>query len=196
MRTAPDVCEDGRLPAAVGSSPPVPGMLVAPVSGEDDGMIAAVASPPRAPGVLGTPGPRVNDTSRHFSRASSPTSSFKATTMSRSDSQDVRVALRCGYGNPGPSTTTRALCSRSSRNTSRNLPLRTIIEDDRSVVSSDFHLDQSVVEDSSLSHGVSPEATELVENKCPRQGDTCHPQGLNAATPLETKCAPSYPDEL
>ena len=66
---------------------------------------------------------------------------------------------------------------RSSRKTSLNLPLRTSIEDDRSDVSSEFHPDQSVAEYSSLTLGVSLEATELVENKCPRQGDTCPPQG-------------------
>ena len=196
MRASPDLREDGRLPAAVGSSPPAPGMLVAPDPGEDDCMIAAVVSPPRAPGVPGTPGPRANDTSRNFPRASSLTSCFEATTMSGSGSQDVRVALRCGYGNTGPSRTTRALRSRSSRKTSRNLPLRTNIEDDRSVLSSDFHPDQSVAAYSSWTLGVSPEATELVENKCPRQGDTCLPQGLTTATLLVPKCAPSYPDEL
>ena len=96
--------------------------------------------------------------------------------MSRSDFQDVRAALRCGYGDKGPSRTTRALRSRSSRTTSRNLPQCTIDVDDRSVVSSDFHPDQSVAGGSSLAHGVLPEATELVENKCP-------PQGVSVATP-------------
>ena len=110
--------------------------------------------------------------------------------MSRSDTEDMRVAFRCGYGNTGPSRTTRALRSRSSRKTGRNLPLRTNTEDSQSVVSSDFHPDQSVSWGSSLVHGVSPEATESAENKCSPQGDTCPPQGLTAATPLVPNFAP------
>ena len=178
--TVPGPREYGRLSAAVGSSPPAPGMLAAPGLRDDDRMTTAVASPPLAPGVQSTLGPRLNDTSRNFPRAPSPTSSFEAPTKSRSDSQNVRVALRCGYRNTGPSRTTGEPRSRSSRKTCRNLPLHTIIEDGRSVGSSDFHPDQSVAEDSSLIHGVSSEATERVENKCP-------PQGLTAATPLAPK---------
>ena len=112
--------------------------------------------------------------------------------MYRSDSQDMRVALRCGYGDTAPSRTTRALRLRSSRKTSRNLPLRTNNLDDRSV---DFHPDQSVAGGSLLAHGVSMQTTEPVENKCPLQGDTCLPQGLTTATPLAPKCAPPYLDE-
>ena len=116
--------------------------------------------------------------------------------MPRSDSQDERNALRSRYGNTGPSRSTRALRSRPSRKISRNLPPRTIIDDGRSVVSSAFHLEQSVADDSLLSHGIEPEATVLVENTCPRQDDPCAPQVLNAATPLVPNCPPSYPDEL
>ena len=105
--------------------------------------------------------------------------------MPGSDSQDVRIALRCGYGNTGPSA-----------KTSRNLPLRTIVEVDRSVVGSYFHPDQSVAEVSLLTHGSLPKPTELVETKCPRQGDTCIPQGLTAATPFAPEWAPSCQKEL
>ena len=175
LRTAPGLRQDGRLLAAVGTYPPAPDQLVTPGPGEDDCMIAAVAYPPRAPGVPGTLGPRVNDTSRKFPRAPSRLHILRQPPYPAVTPKHVRVALKCGYENTGRSKTTRALRSRSSRKTSRNLPLRTIIEDDRSVVSSDFHPDQSVVDDSSLGHGFSSEATELVGNKCPRQDNTCPP---------------------
>ena len=83
MRITPGLRVDGRFSAAVGSFPPAPGMLAAPGPREDGRMIVAVASTPQAPGTQSTPGPRVNDTSLHFPRASSPTSSFEAPTMSR-----------------------------------------------------------------------------------------------------------------
>ena len=180
--------QDGRSSAAVGSSLPALGMLAAPGPREDCRMIAAVASPPRAPGVFCTPGSRVDDTSRNFPRAPCPTSHFEAPTIARRDSQDARVALRCRFGSTGPSRSTRALRSRCPRKTGRNLPLSTINEEGRIIFSSDFHPDQSAAAGFFWAHGVSPEATEPVGNKCP-------PQGFTTTTPLALKCAPPYPDE-
>ena len=87
--------------------------------------------------------------------------------MSRSPSQDVRVAWRCGYGSTVLLISTRAFRSRSSLRTSRKLLLRTTNKDGRRVVSSDFRPDQSVEGGSSSTPGVSLEATESTKNKCP-----------------------------
>lgn len=101
MRTAPGPGEGGYYSAAVGSSPPEPGMRIASDSSGDGRTFAAIASPPREPGVRKTLGPRVDDTSRIVSSSSSTTSSFEGATTSRRDSQSVRVPLVCGYSNTG-----------------------------------------------------------------------------------------------
>ena len=98
-------------------------MRIAPGSREDGRISAAVASPPREPGRRSVLGPRVYHTSRKNSCGSSTTSSLEAPTTFRHDSQDVRVALRCVYGNTGPSGSSWALRSRSLRKTGRNPPL-------------------------------------------------------------------------
>ena len=72
-------------------------MRIAPGPRENGCTSPAVAAPPQEAG--NALDPRVDDTRRNISRASSTTSSFEAPTTSRSDSEDVMVALRCGYGN-------------------------------------------------------------------------------------------------
>ena len=114
------------------------------------------------------------------SSASSTTSLFYATATSRSDSQDVRVALRCGYGSTGSSTSSRALRSRSSCKTGRNLPLNAIKEECRKIVTSDLQPDPCQTRDSSSAPGASPAANETMGNK----------------RPLAPICAPPRPDEL
>ena len=158
---APGPREDGRSSAAEGSSTPAPCMRTAR-RWSSRRMVAAVASPPRASGVRNTLALRVDDTRRNFPRSSSPTSSFEELTTSRSDSRDVRVAVRCGHGSTGPLRSAGALRSRTSHKTGRNLPLRTTDEGDRSVVSCDFHPDQSVAGGSSSAHGISPGIAEPV----------------------------------
>lgn len=92
-----------------------PGACSPPSLCEDDSSHGVVRSPPEharaAPLLLAKttrhptrddPGSHGNKTRRTVSRANSTTPPFKAPTMSRIDSQDLRVALSCGHGNPVP----------------------------------------------------------------------------------------------
>ena len=106
-------------------------MRIAPGPREDGRTCATVAATPRNPGyALGS---RVDDTRRNVSLVSSTTSGFEAPATSWIYSQDVKVTLRCGYGNTGSSISSRALRPRSSRKTGWNLPLNTINEEGRNI---------------------------------------------------------------
>ena len=100
----------------------------------------------------------------------------------------MRVALRFGYGNMGLPTSFQALRSTSSREIGRNLPLYTMKEECRKLVNSGLHPDTCKARSSSSAPGTSVVSNELVEDKRP-------PQGLTAATPLASICAPPYPDK-
>ena len=182
VRRTPGPREDARIATTVGSFPAKLGTRIVLGPREDGRTSAAVASPPREPDGRHALGLRVEDISRNISRASSTISSLEAPTTSRSDSQDTSVALRCGYGNTGPSRSFRALRSRSSREIGRNLPLYTINEC-RNIVTSGLHPDPCEARDSSSAPGASPAANEPVE-------DTPRPQDLAEATPLVPICAP------
>ena len=188
-RITPGPREDGRTVEAVGftgSSPPEQGMPIAPGPREDGRTCATVAATPRKRGyALGS---RLEDTRRNILRASSTTSSFETPATSWINSQDVRVALRFGYGNMGLPTSFQALRSTSSREIGRNLPLYTIKEDRRKMVTSGLHPDPCKARGSSSAPGASPAANDTMEDKRSRQS-------LTQATPLATICAPPYPDE-
>ena len=109
--------EDSTNPNVV-RSPPEPGKRCAPGPRENDASrIIARLSP--APGTLSDPSPHGNDTRCTISRAKNTTPPFKASATSRSDSEDVRIVSRCGYGNPGPrdgsGSSTRSLHARPAR---------------------------------------------------------------------------------
>ena len=187
-RIAPGPREDGHTVETVGftaSSLPEPGMRIAPGPRENGRTRATVAATPRKPGyALGS---SVDDTSRNISRVLSTTSSFEAPGTSWIDSQDVRVALRWGYGNTESSISSRALRSRSSRKTSRNLPLNTVKEEGVNIFTSDLQPDPCEARDSSLTPDAPPAANEPVGNK--------RPPGLTDATPLAPINAPPHPEE-
>ena len=188
VRSTPSPREVDRTGATVGPFPPNQGEHIIPGPREDGRPSATEASPQRDPNEQNAHGLRVDNTCRKNSRAPSTTSSFEAPTASRSDSQDVRVALRCGYGNTGSSRSSRALRSKSSRMTGRSLPVATIKEECRNVVISGFHPDSCEAGDSSLAPGVLPAANEPAGNK--------PPPGLTEVTPLAPICAPPHSDEL
>ena len=96
--------------------------------------------------------------------------------------------MRCEYGNTGSSRSSRALRSRSSRMTGRNVPMATIKEECRNVVISGLHPDLCEARDFSLAPGALPAANELVGNKSPPV--------LTEATPLTPICVPPHPVEL
>ena len=100
----------------------------------------------------------------------------------------MRVTLRCGYGNTGSSISSRALRSRSSRKTGRNLPLNTIKERGRIIVTSDVQPDPYEARDSSSPPSAKPAANEQVGSQ--------RPPCLTEATSLELINAPAHPDEL
>ena len=185
VRSTPSPHE-GRTGATVGHFPPDLGEHIAFGPREDGHPSATEASPQRDSNGQNALGLRVDNTCRKISRASSTTSFFEARTASRSNSQDLRVTLRCGYGNTGYSRPSRALRSRSSRMTGRNLPMATM-EEGRDIVTSDLHPD-SCARDSSLAPGALPAANEPVGNK--------RPPSLPEATPLAPICAPPQPDKL
>ena len=160
-------------------------MPIAPGPREDGRTCATVAATPRKRGyALGS---RLEDTRRNILRASSTTSSFETPATSWINSHDVRVALRCGYGNTGSSTSFRALRSRSSRKTSRNLPLNTIKEEGRDIVTSDLQPDPCEARGSSSAPDAPPVANETVGNK--------RPPASTEATPLAPIDASPHPDE-
>ena len=107
--SAPSLREDGTDHNVV-PSPPESGKHCALGLREDVASRNIVRLPP-APGTLGDPCPRDVDTRRTLSRAKSTSLPLTAFTTPRSDSQDVRIVLRCGYGNPGA----RDRCGRSAR---------------------------------------------------------------------------------
>ena len=213
VQSTPSPREDGHVAATVGSLPPEPGVHSTPSPREDDRSGATVApfppnrgehiapspledgrpsateaTPQRDPNGQSALGLCVDNICHKTSSAPSATSPFEAPTASRSDSQDVRVALRCGYGNRGSSRSPRALRSRSSRKTGRNLPMATIMEECRNIVVSGLHPDSCEARNSFLPPGALPVANEPVGNK--------RPPGLSEATLLAPICAPSHPDEL
>ena len=81
------------------------------------------------------------------------------------------------------SISSRALRSKSSRKTGRNLPLNTIKEKCRNIVTSDLHPHPCEARDSSSAPGASPA---IDGNK--------RPPRLTEATPLAPICAPPHPD--
>ena len=102
VRSTPSPHE-GRTGATVGHFPPDLGEHIAFGPREDGHPSATEASPQRDSNGQNALGLRVDNTCRKISRASSTTSFFEARTASRSNSQDLRVTLRCGYGNTGSS---------------------------------------------------------------------------------------------
>ena len=85
------------------------------------------------------------------------------------------------------SISSRALRSKSSRKTGRNLPLNTIKEKCRNIVTSDLHPHPCEARDSSSTPDAPPAANEPVGNK--------RPPGLTDATPLAPINAPPHPEE-
>ena len=109
VQNTPSPGEDGHTGSTVGPFPPNRGEHIAPALREDGRSSATESSPERDPNEQNARGLRVDNTCRQYSRAPSTTSSFEALTASRSDSQDVRVALRCGYGSTGSPRSSQAL---------------------------------------------------------------------------------------
>ena len=143
-------------------------------------MVAAVASPPRASGVQNTLGPPRR---RHYLvvtfRVRLPRPhQFRHPLRPRSAGTETRDPRHLhGRYALGPHARPVGI--------SRCAPLTKTVRVLLLIVADDF----------SSAHGVSPEATEPVENKCPLQGDTCPPQGLTAATPLAPPDFAPYPHE-
>ena len=172
-------------------SPPESGKYCVPRPREDYASRIIVRLPP-APGTLGDPGSHGNDTRRTISRAKSTTPPFKAPTTSRSDAQDVRIVLRCGYGHPGR----RDRYGRSARGLHARLARisRCALSKDAGIDEGRLNLVNSGVSHNQRNMGGSPFAPACRQRPTRPVEDGCPQQGLTEATPSAQLCAP-YPDE-
>ena len=100
--------------------------------------------------------------------------------MSGRSSPDVKVALRCGYGNPRRKGSLLALCFTSACKTGRNLPLSVIDEECLDLTTPDVPTDQRNANGLSPATDVPPAANEPI-----RGGSS--PQGSTAATSFALK---------
>ena len=113
---------------------------------------------------------------RTVSHAAPSAHSSEASIMSGRSSPDVKVALRCGYGNPRCKGSLLALRSTSACKTGRNLPLSVIDEECLDLTTPDVPSHQRNAK------GFSP-ATDVPPAADGRVGNVSPPQGSTAATP-------------